>query len=66
MRKQTRCVSLCGCAVNHCLLMAGVIGAGVGAISPTAALHTITTPTETLLLLIKDISDHITDSPHLK
>lgn len=50
MRKQTGCVSLCGRAVNHCLLMVGVIGAGVGPISPTAALYTITMPTETPLL----------------
>lgn len=49
MRKQTQCVSLCGCAVNHCLLMVRVIRAGVGPISITAALYTITMPTKTLL-----------------
>lgn len=49
MRKQTQRVSLRGRAVNGCLLMAGVIGAGVAPISPTAAPYTITLPTEPLL-----------------
>lgn len=49
MRKQTQRVSLRGFAVNPCLLMVAVIGAGVGPVSMTAALYTITMPTETLL-----------------
>lgn len=48
MRKQTGCVSLRGCAVNPCLLMVGVIGAGVG-LYHQQLLLCIPTPTETPL-----------------
>lgn len=65
MRKQTECVSLCGCAVNQCLPTAAVIRAGVGPISPTAARCTITTPTQTRLLpaSYQRLSDYTTDWP---